>query len=775
MKTDKKYHFANEGNSCIIQDTNPPRHWYNYLWSEQGYCAQVSQMGHGRSYYINPKAEMCMINNNDARYLYIRDDVSKSYWNIGEGPLNEKVDNFSCEHHTGYSIIQSDKAGISASWRLFVPYEGYNEVWTLKLKNNSSMPRELSVFSAVSFEMEGFKYPRYYEMYRSCDTSFDEELNGIYCGSKHPFAPHSRYNGYIASSEKISGYDGNLADFLGTASTLTKPDASTVGVFQRPSVVISGKDCTNSVSALFILGGVLQNKVTLLPGEDKIINFVFGVCESINEAREVTAKYFDTAYVEEALEATIQHYFNKYSTLNGKTPDIKINNIMNNWVKKQVECCIVGKKGVRDNLQISVALLSYMQERAKAEIIECLRHQFKAGHAVLTWFPYDDTRYSDQPFWIIWAVCELIKETGDFSLLDLDIEYQDGGSGTMLEHVKAAVNRLIEDRGPNNLVKIWFADWNDALNITTDPEAESVMLSEQFCLALKELAILMEKIGEAEYSAYLMKEYCSLKDAVNAAAWDGEWYMRALSRNENIGSRSSEGSKIYLNAQTWAVLAEIPGEDRLPLVLKSIDAMEHDFGFPLNMPPYESYSPNAGRMSGMLPGLFENGGVYCHATGFKIMMDCKAGRGDEALRTLLKIMPDSELNPSCNSGAEPYVFTNCYSTHPKYYGKSYGSWTTGTSAWSLMGLYEGILGIKRSYEGLMIAPCFPSDWDRAEATREFRGSKYHIVIKNPEHLSKGVPEIWVDNQKISGNILPLFTDRDVHEVIVIIEKETKYF
>ena len=95
--------------------------------------------------------------------------------------------------------------------------------------------------------------------------------------------------------------------------------------------------------------------------------------------------------------------------------------------------------------------------------------------------------------------------------------------------------------------------------------------------------------------------------------------------------------------------------EKLPKILKAVDSMEHDFGFPLNLPPYQKYSPNVGRMSGMLPGLFENGGVYCHATGFKILMDCKVGRGSKAFETLKKIMPDSDKNPSMQSGAEPYV------------------------------------------------------------------------------------------------------------------------
>ena len=198
-------------------------------------------------------------------------------------------------------------------------------------------------------------------------------------------------------------------------------------------------------------------------------------------------------------------------------------------------------------------------------------------------------------------------------------------------------------------------------------------------------------------------------------------------------------------------------------MLKAIDGMERDFGFPLNDPPYRQYDPMAGRMSGMLPGLFENGGVYCHASAFKMLADCKCGRGDAALRTLKKIMPDSQQNPSAQSGAEPYVFTNCYATHPKYYGRSYQSWTTGTSAWCLMGLYEGILGVQRDYEGLRISPCLPSDWEHAKMTRRFRGADYHITLRRGER--KG---IMVDGQVMEDSLLPVFQDNRIHLVEVIV-------
>ena len=757
------YAFSPNHNACVIYDPNTPRYWYNYLWNEMGYCAQISQTGHGRSYYLNEKADMCMLNGDGARYVYLRDEKTRESWNIGVGPMNMPVEEYRCAHAIASSNLSSRKNGFESSWRIFVPADVHGEIWTLRIKNVSLETREISVFSAVSFSLDGFSHPRYYEMYRAIETAYDPDLGGVYCRSAHPFAPHRRYNAYLASSEPPIAYDGDLTAFCGSLSTVTGRDASSSALYQHPRVVAEGMDCTNSDGALFIPGAVLQHRWALAPGEEKIIHLLFGAAECPEEARKTAHACLSHAAVEASLRKTEAHYSEKYAGLSVRTPDERINQVMNEWLKKQVDFCIVGKKGVRDNLQIAVALLSYRPEKAKAEILECLRHQFRDGHAVLTWYPYDDTRYSDQPFWIIWAVCQLIKETGDQSILDLLVPWQDGGEASVLEHVKAAIHCLLADKGINGLVRIYYADWNDALNIPEKEQAESVMLSEQFCLALREFRDMMLWMDRPDDAAFAQENHEEMKQAINRAAWDGEWYMRALAPTENIGSCASGGSKIYLNAQTWAVLGGVPDQEKLPKVLKSIDGMERDFGFPLNNPPYAGYDPMVGRMSGMLPGLFENGGIYCHASAFKILADSKTGRGDEALRTLKKIMPDSEKNPSSQSGAEPYVFTNCYSTHPKYYGRSYQSWTTGTSAWCMMGLCEGLLGVQRDFEGLRIQPCLPSNWEQAEMTRRFRGADYRIILRRGENK-----QITADGHLLDGSVLPDFRDGKEHVIEVIV-------
>ena len=756
------YEFTPDKRGCVIHDPETPRYWYNYLWNDLGYCAQVSQTGHGRSSYLNEKAEMCMLNRDAARYVYLRDEQSRECWNIGCGPLCEPVEDYRCVHAISSTELSSVKDGICASWRIFVPDDLYGECWLLTVENAGSIPRMLSLFPTVSFSLDGFSHPRYYEMYRSIEAGFDGELNGIWCRSAHPFAPHERYKGYLASSELVFSWDGDLTAFCGSLSTQTETDAASTARYQRPRRLFSGENCSNSSGALFIPGAVLQHKLTLLPGERKEIRLVYGVAESRQEAIACARRYTGLEQ-ETALRRTGARDLGKYAPLSAVTPDKQLDQLFSTWIKKQVDFCIVGKKGVRDNLQIAAALLNFRPAKARAEILECLAHQFRDGHAVLTWYPYDDTRYSDQPFWIIWAVCELLKETGDRQILETMVPWQDGGEGTVQEHVKAAVSRLLADRGRNGLVRIFFADWNDALNIPPEEEAESVMLSEQFCLALKELEQMSLWLGDADYAAFCRDAFDEMKAAINRAAWDGGWYCRALAKTENIGSKDSSGSRIYLNAQTWAVLGDVVPKERLGALLEAVDGMERDFGFPLNDPPYDGYDPMAGRMSGMLPGLFENGGVYCHASAFKILADCHLGRGDDALRTLKKIMPDSEKNPSARSGAEPYVFTNCYATHPAYYGRSYQSWTTGTSAWCLKGLYEGILGLQRDYEGLRIRPAFPSSWQEAKAERQFRGAAYHITYRRG-----GDPGIVADGVHLAGDLLPDYQDGRVHEIEVTI-------
>ena len=87
----------------------------------------------------------------------------------------------------------------------------------------------------------------------------------------------------------------------------------------------------------------------------------------------------------------------------------------------------------------------------------------------------------------------------------------------------------------------------------------------------------------------------------------------------------------------------------------------------------------------------------------------------------------------------------------------------------MKGLYEGIMGVKRGYDGLDITPCSPKEWERAEMTRHFRNADYHIVIENPQCRKAVTSVIIVDGTQIKGNRIPDFADNKKHEIKVILQ------
>lgn len=743
--------FSQDLTSYQIVQPNENRFWYNQLFNEDGYTAAVTNAGHGTSRYIDETATHAVLNEREERFIYLRDEESKKCWNVGQYPLMEPVERLYCEHSMGYTKIETDNQGISAQWTIFVPAHGYHEVWMLCLTNTTGEKRTVSAFPFISFDLGGFQQPAYYVPFNCTETVYDETLGGIFAWNKNPHNPHKRYSGFLAGSETPDGYDGCLERFLGI-----------MGSVARPQRLLHGENCTGSLTTVLGLGAVLQNTVSLEPGQSKTICYAAGLATSLEDAREAAKASFrdPKALLAEAQAAMLK----KYDTLHAKTPDERVNAILNYWTQKQVDFCSLGKKAVRDNAQIAMAQLNFQPEKAEKTIAECLCHQFRDGRAVLGFGPtLDPNHYSDPHMWLILACCELTKETGNTEFLNRVLPFQDGGEGTVYEHLKRAMAYMEGDLGIHGIPRIRYADWNDALNID-DEEAESVFMAMAMAWACKELADLSVFLGDMEYAKGLLQRREILVETINREAWDGDWYLRAFSKFGPVGSKNSpSGGNIYINPQVWSILADVVPTERVNAVLKAIDGMDKKYGIQLCEPAYPHYDSHVGRMSGMLPGLFENGGVYNHCNAFKIMADCKLGRGEQALGTLHKMIPDSKDNPVSITGAEPYLFVNCWCMHPSFYTRIWFGWFTGTSAWALRGFYEGICGLKREYRGLRIEPCLPKTWEKVELTRCFRGCQYHIVLNNAGRENM---EICFDGKKLADNILPVVADGAVHDVLV---------
>jgi len=78
-----------------------------------------------------------------------------------------------------------------------------------------------------------------------------------------------------------------------------------------------------------------------------------------------------------------------------------------------------------------------------------------------------------------------------------------------------------------------------------------------------------------------------------------------------------------------------------------------------------------------------------------------------------------------------------------------------------------ILGIKPKYDGLVVDPCIPSDWDEYEVVRKFRNSTYKISVKNPNHKESGISEVKLDGKTFEGNKFPVFDDGKEHTIEIV--------
>lgn len=395
-----------------------------------------------------------------------------------------------------------------------------------------------------------------------------------------------------------------------------------------------------------------------------------------------------------------------------------------------------------------------------------------AGHA--SEYPDWPQWFCDDHLWLIISVCAYLRETGDFAYLDQRVPYADGGEDTIWEHMLRAVKFTLDHRGPHGLPRLGFSDWDDTMNLDHGSgKAESVWCGEQFCRAMLDLADLCDHLGRTDEAANFGALHAEMAGIINAVAWDGDWYTRAYDDNgDPVGVHTSPLHKIALNPQTWAVIGEIGTDEashaRIEQAMNQVhEKLNSRYGVALIWPAYNGYDFRVQGTSTYPPGAKENGGIFCHANAWVIVAAAKLGWGDRALQYYRQILPLARTDAD-HYAVEPYVYCQniCGPEHPQFgYGRN--SWLTGTAAWTYVAGTQWILGIRPTFDGLLIAPVIPADWPGFTAKRVFRGVTYHITV---ERAGAGnTIALTVDGQPVAGDVVPLSSAgvTDVHVKVVL--------
>lgn len=720
-------HFEEE--EYIITDAfAPPRAQVNFLWNDR-LISGVNQFGtgegifNGRVMLYNDPSGRAQLVQDGTRCFYLRDDETGDFWNAGNFPVVKKEASYRCRVGLGYSIFEIEYAGIFMRSKVFIPSEDGVEIWEFEIENRDGCERSLSLVPYVEWYLGG--YPMFSNRLSYLRSEFNEEVNAVSAWNLSDEVPHKCFNTFLATDGKVRSWCGGQRDFLGTYGNLNKPQA-----------LLDGKmSCQQSWCE--DLAGAMMIGAPLKPGETKVITVVMGAFSSEQERNELIKRTLAPSYRQAQWSDLLQSKKRMVNTVRVHTPDEQIDTLTNIWVKQQIQLCVEfgrdGARGFRDTLQDAWAAAPFNPTLSRSKIIETLKHQYSEGHAIRGWMPIQPHRYSDGPVWIIMAICGYLKETGDFDFLQADVPWLDGGSATVLEHMFRSVEHLSEDVGVHGLVLAHDGDWNDSLNwMGREGKGESVWTS----IGLYHALVLMEELcldvlEDAQEAKRMMQLGETIKTAVNTHGWDGEWYLAGYSDSgEKVGSKENREGQCYLNPQSWALMSGLAEGERRDLCLKAIDSLlESEHGTLTLTPAYTQRDENVGRVSMLLPGMYENATPYCHGTAFKIVSDCMTGRADQALASFHKVMPDSAAHPSLVSGCEPYAFTNQYlGPDNGRAGASISGWITGTAGWMFRVVSDYFCGVVPGYRGFTVKPMLPSSWSYAEIERELRGKRCSIRI-----------------------------------------------
>ena len=738
----------------------PPRKWenihYNQVAEHEIYAA-ITNIGDGIVKVRDGAGCDMTLVAYDCRYVYIRDEDSGTVFNPAGAPTPQAVTDYSCRFYAAKTEIRGTCEGLRATQRVFVPREHPIEVTTLFLENTTERTRHLSVFAYAMFQLTGCG-PEGGYVGKDNFAEVHPEIGGVFVTNRNTFVPTDRFKGYLVTLNDFRNGNGYRDHFLRSEFSVGTPRILWGwNCDGRPGV---GGDCAATVQLTF----------EIPPHSSYRADFLLGQAANVAEVAQVR-QAFSPEIIDRMCDEQCAIEAKRAATFQVQTGNPNYDALMNSFVKKALYSYNINKSGFRDNLQNDQALAMADYDTAEKNLLRALSSQYANGCVPHGFRPLNRLQYSDKPAWMLLAVPALIKESGNFSLLQERVPFFESSEvGSVWEHMRRAVHFLSTDLGVNGLVNQRHADWNDGLEATREAgERESIMVSQQLCYGLLEMEDLARRSGDDAVAHEMRELYTVFADRINAVAWDGEWYARTLCGDGyHIGSHTNEEGKIFINSQSWAVLSRIAPPERAAQCMNSLESLlGTKVGYRLCAPSFTKYDPRVGNMSNSMPGAAENGGCYNHAAGFKGVADCMLGRAENAWETFVRVAPDNPDNPISHSGSEPFSFNNCYTTTPYNYGNAGYAWRTGTTSWFTVLLVEWILGARRGYDGLLIDPCLSAKLPHAAVRRTFRGAVYDIALDNTAGRCHGAQQIRVDGQLITGTTLPLFSEGE-HKVEVVI-------
>ncbi|MCR5822815.1 MAG: N,N'-diacetylchitobiose phosphorylase [Lachnospiraceae bacterium] len=794
-------YFDEEKREYVITRPDTPAPWANYLGSP-AYGAIISNNAGGYSFEksgANGRILRYIFNQFDrpGRYIYLRDNDTKDYWSASWQPVGKPLDTYKseCRHGTGYTDIRAEYAGIESSALYYVPNNKTYEVWRLKVKNNDSKVRKLSVFGYCEFTNDcnyeqdtvNLQYTQFITKTLFKDDKIVQCINEYVSGGPITGDPtKTRFFGLAGNP--VASYCGDKENFIGRYHD-----------YGNPVSVEEGK-CPNVLNYNANACGALSTDIELKPGEEKEMAFVLGM-KLIPDAEKIMAGYRDVkAAVDREVGELIKVWHSELDHLKVKTPSETFNEMVNTWNAYQCFMTFTWSRaasftycgqrngyGYRDTVQDIQGVIHLDPEMAKKQItfmlsaqvdngggLPLVKYTHNAGHEDTP----DDESYvketghpayrADDALWLFPTVFKYIAESGDLAYIDTVIPYANKDEGTVYDHLKRAINFSMERLGAHGLPAGLHADWNDCLRL--GKKGESSFVAMQLFYAFTVIRKFAEYKNDKEYISYIDKTQKEIGDKIQKFWWEDDRFMRGFKEDGTlIGSKKDPEANMWLNPQSWAVISGLATKDQAEKALESVHReLNTKYGARVMAPSYREHA-----FDGALALLFngstkENGGIFSQPQGWIILAEALMGHGNRAFEYFSESSPANMNDKAEIRKLEPYChgqFTE--SVDSPFEGRSHVHWLTGTASTVMVGCVEGILGLRPDFNGLRLSPAVPSDWKEFEIEKDFRGCHLSIKFDNKNGSESGIKKIILNGEEIPGDYIPASKLKAENDVLCV--------
>ncbi len=778
----------------------PPAPWVNVV-ANPDFGFVISEAGSGFTWAVNSQANRLTPWSNDpasdppGEVVYLRDEETGEFWSPTPMPVPSAQPTL-VRHGQGYTVFERNAHGIAHELTLFVPLDDPIKLVRLRLRNASDRPRRLSAFYYAEWVLGSNRNTAAMHV----ATEVDPETGALLARN----AFRTDFGGRVAFADvdrrpRTLGAD-RLA-FLGRHGTVASPAA------------LARLELADREGAALDPCAAIQAAFELRPGAEVEVLFLLGEADGIDAARDLVRRYREPGRAALALREVRSRWDDLLGTVQVQTPDPAVDLLANRWLLYQVLACRYwarsgfyqsgGAYGFRDQLQDVMALVHAAPEYARAHILRAAARQFVEGDVQHWWHPPVGrgirTRISDDPLWLAFVASDYVDTTGDASILDQSVPYlhaaplkpgqeDDYGladvaatPGTLYEHCLRALDRIDHQGiGVHGLPLMGTGDWNDGMNrVGSHGQGESVWLAWFAIAGLGQFAAIVASRGDSDRAATLRQRAETLRAAVEANAWDGDWYRRAyFDDGTPLGSAGNAACRIDSIAQSWAVLSGGAEPARAQRAMQSADEYLVDRDarlIRLFTPPFDAEPIDPGYIKGYLPGIRENGGQYTHAATWLVWAFAQLGEGRRAFELLDILNPIRHaLDPQGveRYKVEPYVIAGDVYGQSPHEGRGGWTWYTGSASWLYRTILEAILGLHRRGDRLIIDPRIPPEWPGFEIVYRFRTTTYRISVQNPQGAESGNPAVWVDDQPQHEAVIPLVDDGRTHEVRVVIGRRS---